>query len=240
MERRCERDSQFGELYNAFLKEYEELDHMELAREPPNSSKDRCYLLHHGVLRESRAITKLRVIFNGSQRTRYGESLNIQLLIGANLLPRLANVLMYWRWHRYALVTDIEKMYRQILVNPEDQKYQSIFWRHNVNDPIREYTLKTVTYGLACAPFLAIRALRQLADDKGCHYPRGADALRHDCYVDDIVTGAHYKADAIALQVELRKLCMRGGFLLRKWAANCRELLRDISPKHCLTRDSLA
>ena len=131
-------------------------------------------------------------------------------------------------------------MYRQILVNPEDQKYQSIFWRHNVNDPIREYTLKTVTYGLACAPFLAIRALRQLADDKGCHYPRGADALRHDCYVDDIVTGAHCKADAIALQIELRKLCMASGFSLRKWAANCPELFRDIPPEHCLTRDSLA
>ncbi|KYN38438.1 hypothetical protein ALC56_07192, partial [Trachymyrmex septentrionalis] len=36
--------------------------------------------------------------------------------------PLLANVLLRWRRHRYAFVTDIEKMYRQILVNPEDQK----------------------------------------------------------------------------------------------------------------------
>ena len=64
----------------------------------------------------------------------------------------------------------------------------------------------------------------QLADDDGPRFPRGANALlRHDCYVDDVVTGAHYKDDAIALQVELRNLCMAGGFSLRKWAANCQD-----------------
>ena len=66
MERRCERGSRFGDLYRAFLKEYEDLDHIELAREPPNSSEDRCYLPYHGVLRESSTTTKLRVVFNGS------------------------------------------------------------------------------------------------------------------------------------------------------------------------------
>ncbi|KAG5340239.1 INDY1 protein, partial [Acromyrmex heyeri] len=68
------------DLYRAFLKEYEVLDHMKLAREPPNSSEDRCYLPHHGVLRESSTTTKLKVVFNGSQRTRSGESLNTHLL----------------------------------------------------------------------------------------------------------------------------------------------------------------
>ncbi|XP_011060269.1 PREDICTED: uncharacterized protein LOC105149513 [Acromyrmex echinatior] len=87
MERRCEKDARFGDLYRAFLKEYEDQGHMELAQEPSNSGEDRCYLPHHGVLRESstttklRSITtKLRVVFNGSQCTRSGESLNTHLL----------------------------------------------------------------------------------------------------------------------------------------------------------------
>ena len=155
MERRCERDARFGDLYRAFLKDYEDQGHMELAPEPPNFSEDRCYLPHHGVLRESSITTKLRVVFNGSQRTRSGESLNNHLLVGANLLPPLANVLLRWRWHRYALVADIEKMYRQILVHPDDHRHQCILWRHRVDEPIRVFTLKTVTYGLACAAFLA-------------------------------------------------------------------------------------
>lgn len=72
MERRGDRDVRFGHLYHAFLTEYEDLNHMELM---PRSSElhARCYLPHHGVLRES---TKLRVVFNGSQKSKSGESLN--------------------------------------------------------------------------------------------------------------------------------------------------------------------
>ncbi|KAG5310817.1 MOS1T transposase, partial [Pseudoatta argentina] len=183
IERRCGREVRFGLLYHAFLKEYEEMHHMEAV---PRSSESqaRCYLPHHGVLRELNSSTKLRVVFNGSQSTRSGKSLNSQLLVGANLLPSLADVLTRWR------VTDIEKMYRQILVAPEDRDYQRILWRHSLNDPVREYRLNMVTYGLSYAPFRAIRTLRQLVDDENARFPRGSAILRHDCYVDDIVTGA--------------------------------------------------
>ncbi|KMQ88162.1 hypothetical protein RF55_12394 [Lasius niger] len=127
-------------------------------------------------------------------------------------------------------------MYRQILVHPEDRDYQRILWRHYVAGDVREYKLNTVTYGLACAPFLAIRTLHQLANDEEKQFPRGAVSLRRDCYVDDIVTGADTLPDAIALQTELRKLCMAGGFPLRKWAANHEEILAGIPLEHRFQR----
>ena len=40
--------------------------------------------------------------------------------------------------------------------------------------------------------------------------------MRHDCYVNDIVTRAHTKDEAIAIQSELRQLCMAGEFPLKK------------------------
>lgn len=129
-------------------------------------------------------------------------------------------------------------MYRQILVHPADRDYQRILWRPDSTDVIREYRLNTVTYGLACAPFLAIRTLRQLADDEDARFPRGARTLRQDCYVDDIVTGADTVLDTIALQEELRKLCMAGGFPLRKWASNCQEALHGIPQEHQLQNSS--
>lgn len=75
MERKCAADVQFGELYQMFLKEYEDLHHMTEAT-PPAKGQPVCYLPHHGVLRESSATTKLRVVFNGSQPLRNGKSLN--------------------------------------------------------------------------------------------------------------------------------------------------------------------
>lgn len=73
-------------------------------------------------------------------------------------------------------------MYHQILVDSKDRDLQRILWRHNTADEVSEYHLKTVTYSLACAPFLAIRILRQLANDEGPQFPRGAVVLRRDTY----------------------------------------------------------
>ncbi|XP_011884048.1 PREDICTED: uncharacterized protein LOC105571185, partial [Vollenhovia emeryi] len=217
MERKCNNDAAFGQLYRAFMREYEDLEHMEEVAEV-RKGEAKCYLPHHGVLKEASESTKLRVVFNGSQRTSSGESLNSHLLVGANLLPALSDVLIRWRCHRYVFVTDIAKIECSGVTN--------------VPGDIREYRLRTVTYGLACAPYLAIRTLRQLADDEEARFPRGAEVLRHDCYVDDIMSGAQTLAEARTIQTELNELCMAGGFPLRKWASNHNEILSGIPREH--------
>lgn len=82
------------------------------------------------------------------------------LMTGENLLSVLADVLLRWRKHRYVLATDIEKMYRQIEVHFQDRDLQCILWRENTSQEMKEFQLNTITYGLACASFLAIRTLR--------------------------------------------------------------------------------
>lgn len=37
-------------------------------------------------------------------------------MVGQNLLPPLVDVLLRWRQHRFVLATDVEKMFRQILL----------------------------------------------------------------------------------------------------------------------------
>lgn len=108
-------------------------------------------------------------------------------------------MLLRWCWHRYVFVT-IEKIYRQILIHLENCDHQRILWRRRATDDIREYHLYTVTYGLVCAPFLAIRTLRQLADDEDLRFPRGAVTLRRDTYVDNVVTGASTISEATTAQ----------------------------------------
>lgn len=78
--------------------------------------------------------------------------------MGPNLVPTLTDVILKWRRHRFVLISDIEKMYRQIVMHSDDRNLQRIVWRDD--QIIKEYQLNTVTYGLACAPFLAIRTLK--------------------------------------------------------------------------------
>ena len=68
-----------------------------------------------------------------------------------------------FRTHRYVLISDIEKIYRQILVNPKDSNLQRIVWRYAPHKELQHYALRTVTYGTASASFLATRCLAQIA-----------------------------------------------------------------------------
>ncbi|XP_076660820.1 uncharacterized protein LOC143364269 [Halictus rubicundus] len=222
------RSTEFRVAYQDFLATYEALGHMS-STSP--SHVNTYYLPHHGVLRESSTTTKLRVVFNGSMPTSNGKSINDFLLRGPNLLPNLADVLLKWRRHRFVFSADIEKMYRQILVHPEDRRWQRIVWRPAQREGIVDYELSTVTYGLACAPYLAIRCLHQLAQLEEHRYPRGSQAVQRDIYMDDVLTGADSLPEARSKQQEIRELLMAGGFPLRKWAANSRELLEVLSPE---------
>ncbi|KAL6418612.1 hypothetical protein ACFW04_011958 [Cataglyphis niger] len=131
-------------------------------------------------------------------------------------------------------------MYRQILVDPEDRALQKILWRHDDQTAPRTYKLNTVTYGLACAPFLAVRSLRQLAGDEEARFPHESAVLRRDVYVDDILTGTPSIEEAMDLQRQLIELCTAGGFPLRKWSANDPRLLTRIAPEHRAQRDLLS
>ncbi|XP_033212398.1 uncharacterized protein LOC117169992 [Belonocnema kinseyi] len=81
-------------------------------------------------------------------------------------------------------------MYRQIQVHREDQDLQLILWRKSSEDPVQTFCLTTVTYGLPCAPFLAVRCLQQLAIDEGQYYPLATKAIQKGTYMDNVITGS--------------------------------------------------
>ncbi|UYV69429.1 hypothetical protein LAZ67_6003549, partial [Cordylochernes scorpioides] len=124
--------------------------------------------------------------------------------------------------------TDITKMYRQILVHPEDSPYQRIIWRDESGQGLKEYELKTLTYGTSCAPFLAIRVLKQLAHDEQIRFPTAEAILKSDFYVDDLLTGCETVENGRKLIRELDQLLQAGGFKLRQWASNKPTILNTL------------
>lgn len=235
LEKQLERNPDMRLQYNAFMQEYLNLGHMrevneeELSKEMmSDNSKKVCYLPHHSVLKETSTTTKVRVVFDGSASTDSGYSLNDALLKGPVIQDELLSLLIRFRKHEVALVGDVEKMYRQVKVHPEDAGLQRILFRFSPEEPIRVFELSTVTYGLTPSSFLAIRALHQLAADEGVAYPEAAKAIVHDFYVDDYIGGASSVDEAIQLQGDLDTLMKKGGFALRKWCSNRPEVLTGI------------
>ncbi|GFS70908.1 integrase catalytic domain-containing protein [Trichonephila clavipes] len=223
--KRLSRDSSYLSLYAEFLKEYEELGHLERvveSSEPPTHY----YIPHHGVLRPEKLTTKLRIVFNGSSPTTTGISLN-DILLKGEVKEDVFETISRFRRHKFAFTTDIQKMYRQILINPDQQDLQRIIWKHGLDAEILTYRLKTVTYGLSNAPFLAIRTLQQLAKDEKSRFPLASETLLYDTYMDDIVSGAPDLETAQQLQSQLKDALQSCGMNLHKWSSNSPELLNS-------------
>ncbi|XP_071581890.1 uncharacterized protein [Temnothorax nylanderi] len=221
-----------AKLYKEFIHEYEELNHMVRV---PNSQPepDRVYYLpHHGVFRENSLTTKLRVVFNGSSNTTTGVSLNQLLHSGANLQLNLFDVLIWFRLHCYVFFADIEKMYRQILIHPDDWNYQRILWMDQLLKTIIIFALITVAYGLTCAPFLALRSFIQLIRDEGHRFPLALPTVKKGRYMDDFFGGADTVREAELVVQQVDHLCMAGGFPLRKWISNNSDILKFIPLDH--------
>ncbi|XP_011698579.1 PREDICTED: uncharacterized protein LOC105456325 [Wasmannia auropunctata] len=198
----------------------------------PNMVSSQCvYIPHHPVIRESSLTTRLRVVFNASSLTINMTSLNNHLLTGPKLQTNLSAVILRWRQYRYVYSADIAKMYRQIRVDPRDIDYQRILWTENQNEKAQPYQLTTVTYGTACAPFLALCVIRQLVHDEGHSFPMAASVLQENIYVDDVLFGADDIPFLRQLRTQVCALLNRGQFDLRKWSSNSAKLLSDIDPE---------
>ncbi|XP_069355819.1 uncharacterized protein [Maniola hyperantus] len=97
LERKLARDSNMRQLYVEFMKEYLTLDHM---TEQKTLNNKACYLPHHGVLKESRTTTKLRVVYDASAATKSGKSLNDILRVGPTVQDDLLSILLHFRQHK--------------------------------------------------------------------------------------------------------------------------------------------
>lgn len=189
------------------------------------------YLPHHAVIKETSLTTKVRVVFDGSAKSSTGLSLNETLMVGPTIQDNIFTHLVRFRIHIFVISGDIEKMYRQIWIRPEDRQYQKILWRNESGD-IQDYQLKTVTFGLSSAPFLAIRSLQQLADDEKINYPKAAEILKRDMYVDDLISGADTVEEATQLRKDIEQILTKGGLHIRQWAANDTQILEGIAEEN--------
>ncbi|XP_041450617.1 uncharacterized protein LOC121404689 [Drosophila obscura] len=235
-ERRLQRNLPLKEQYDAVIQEYLELGHMTAVT--PSHDTGHYYLPHHVVFKPDSTTTKLRVVFNASSPSSNGKSLNDTLHSGPVLQSDLTTQILRWRVFRYIFNADISNMYRQIQVSSQHTPYQRILFRDR-NGDVCDYELATVTFGVNCAPYLALRVIKQLAQEVRPQLPMASDILESYMYVDDVLAVAHTQSQAISAISELRKALDSAGFPLRKWTANHKGVLRDIPVDHLLRADFL-
>ena len=226
LEKRLQRNVDLKHEYAKCLEEYIEMEHMSEIN--PANFPNGYFIPHHCVIKETSSTTRLRVVFDASAKDSNLNSLNDHLCNGPKLQMDLLDLLLQFRRFRFAFTADIGKMYRQILIDPSDRKFQLIVWRSDPNSPLKFYSLNTVTFGTTSAPYLAIKTLFRLAEDEAANYPLGAKCLQNGFYVDDFIYGTDTIPEAIEIQNQTVGILKSAGFVLRKWSANDESLLTNI------------
>ncbi|XP_058789767.1 uncharacterized protein LOC131663394 [Phymastichus coffea] len=205
LERKFSAKPAFQAEYKRESQGYLDLDHMTLCEDDVENGY---YLPHHAVVKESSETTKCRVVFEASAKTSTGISLNDILLTGSIIQDTLLQQILRFRTHSFVITEDIEKMYRQVWVHPDDRKFQKILWYYE-----------------------AIRTLFQLAMDERANFPQTSLLLRRDFYVDDFLSGADTLEDILAIRDEMIELLSLDRFVIQKWTSNHPFALKNIDKK---------
>ena len=135
------------------------------------------------------------------------------LLMRPTLHPPLNDVLVRFRKHTYVLATDVSKMYCAVTLAPEDREYHRFLWRDKPGNPITDYRMTRVTFGIASAAFLATNSVLHVAEENKLELPLSAKTVKESFHVHDCLPSVETKQEALTLFLRFQ-LFNTGGFKL--------------------------
>lgn len=192
------------------------------------------YIPHHGVYHPQKP-GKIRVVFDCSAQYQ-DTSLNTHLLTGPDLTNTLVGVLCRFRKGSVAVMCDVERMFHQFHVTPQDQDYlRFLWWEHaDLSVPPSVFRMKVHLFGAASSPGCANFGLKHLATQgEGKLTPNTVRFIQRNFYVDDGLVSVMSEAEAIKLVKEARELCSTGKLRLHKFVSNSENVIKSLPREEC-------
>ena len=166
LRRKFHKDSSLEEKYRTTLEGYIAKGYAhKLLDEEATKSGPRTWYLPHFAVTSSNKPNKVRIVFDAAPE--HGEtSLNKNLLQGPDYTNSLVGVLLRFREENVALVGDIESMFHQMKVRPEDQdSLRFRWWSGSTDEASQEYEMTVHIFGAADSPCSANFVLLRTAND---------------------------------------------------------------------------
>ena len=143
----------------------------------------------------------------------------------------LVGVLIRLRQEPVAVVADIEGMFHQVRVAPEDcHVLRFLWWPNNLltEEPV-DHQMLVHLFGATSLPSCASFSLKRMAlDNQGEFDSETIETVSRNFYVDDCLKSVSTTEKAVQLSSQLRELLSRGGFRLTKWISNDRNLIASV------------
>jgi len=172
------------------------------------------YLPHRPVVKEHRLTTKIRAVFDASCESEDGPSLNNCLYSGPNMLSKIFDVLMRFRFNRVAVLADIKKAFLNVEVADEHRDFLRFLWfnlESEEDDEIVVYRFLRVVFGLTSSPFLLNGTLKNHLEKYRDSDKDLIERLIDDFYVDDLVSGCNSVDAAKRFVVRSSEIMLEAG-----------------------------
>lgn len=228
LERRLKRDEKFWKDYKGFIDDLISKGYAKQSTTTPKEGK--CwYIPHHGVYHPNKP-GKIRVVFDCSAEYQ-GKSINRELMSGPDLTNQIVGVLLRFREELVAFMGDVEAMFYQVKIPPEQRSYLRFLWwkGSNLEAEILDHEMSAHLQGGTSSPSCSNYAMKRTATENEVKYgPEAANTLRKNFYVDDLLKSCCNVAAAIKLIQNVIKMCADGGFNLTKFTSNSMEVLMSL------------
>ena len=229
LEYRLEKKTELKKLYQDTIKvDVEKGFVRNLKQEELEATKlEKQWYVPHLLVENPNKPGNVKRVCNAASNLR-GVSLNDNLLMGPDLLQNLIGIIFSFREQKFAITADIEAMFLQVKVPPEDCKVLRFLWRDNQNKPVKVYEYGRHIFGTKSSPTCANYALQQVARDNAQESPQTTELIMRNFYLDDFVKSVPSAEQAIEIYNILRAMLAREGFHLTKWISNCEQTMKSI------------
>ena len=232
LQKRLKRDETLRQKYTEVIETYITKNY---ARQVPKEEFDNnstIWTLPHFPVYHPRK-GKVRIVFDCAAKYK-GVSLNDMLMQGPDLVCNLVGVLLRFRRESIALIADIECMFHQIRVQPQDTHALRFLWwpGGDLSKNPEVHQMQVHLFGATSSPSCAAFSLRQTVTDYGDQFdPEISNIVKQHFYVDDCLCSTSSSDNAKLIVQQLTSLLSKGGFHLTKWLTNCPDVLNSI-PAH--------
>lgn len=219
--------------YNQIIREQLDQGIIEVIVDPNNTGASHVhYLPHHAVICQDKQTTEVCVVYDGSAKSVESPlSINDCLLTGPNLIPKLFNGLIRFRWNSIAVTADIEMAFLMISINQSDRDMLQFLWfkdSTDVNSEISYFKFTPLVFGLRPSPAILGSVITHHLRKYQEQYPNLVQSTLDSLYVDDLIGGVDSGEQGFHLYQKAQEIMTAGGFNLRKWNSNSPELMEQI------------
>ena len=227
LQRKFAKDSDYFEKYNQVLQDQVERGFIEKVKE--NRIQNCHYLAHHGVKKDS-VTTPVRIVFDCSAKSSNRQlSLNDCLHTGPSFVTDLTQLLLRFRLHKYACVSDIEKAFLMLKLNEEDTEYTRFLWPKNpfdVNSEVDIYKFNVVLFGATCSQFLLNATILKhlsMVQDQGT-----VSTLKRGLYIDNLQMTNDNEEGLLNISHQAQNIFSTANLHLREWTSNSSSIQKQM------------